>query len=294
MCSVFTLECWLRHFSRAERLNSVHALGGVAMAEKLHIISWSGGKDSTASVILAHEHGDPVDLIIMCVVWFDKARGIYGENPKHMAWVLDYAKPLFEAWGYKVVIITSEKDYIYHFHHIVKKSKLPERNGRMQGWLLGGMCRMNEEKVAPIRRYLKALKTDYEEYVGIATDEQERLASLKEKREKTSLLEKYGYTEAMAKDICEKYNLLSPTYKVAKRGGCWFCPNQGIKELADLKEHHADLWRELELLDAESNKVSEGFKYGKTFKQVTAEVENYLSNDGAQLSFEDYLQEVQL
>ena len=29
-----------------------------------YIASWSGGKDSTASIILAHEHNEPLDLII--------------------------------------------------------------------------------------------------------------------------------------------------------------------------------------------------------------------------------------
>lgn len=32
------------------------------------MISWSGGKDSTASIILAHEHREPLDEIIFCEV----------------------------------------------------------------------------------------------------------------------------------------------------------------------------------------------------------------------------------
>ena len=37
-----------------------------------YIASWSGGKDSTASIILAHEHDEPLDLIIFYEVMFDK------------------------------------------------------------------------------------------------------------------------------------------------------------------------------------------------------------------------------
>lgn len=33
-----------------------------------YIASWSGGKDSTASIILAHEHNEPLDLIIFSEV----------------------------------------------------------------------------------------------------------------------------------------------------------------------------------------------------------------------------------
>ena len=61
-----------------------------------HIVSWSGGKDSTATIILAHEHGLPIDLIIIALVWFDRKRGIYGEHPEHIKWVFEYAIPLFE------------------------------------------------------------------------------------------------------------------------------------------------------------------------------------------------------
>lgn len=48
---------------------------------KLNIICWSGGKDSTATIVLAHELGIPIDLIIISLIWFDKKRGIYAEYP---------------------------------------------------------------------------------------------------------------------------------------------------------------------------------------------------------------------
>lgn len=74
----------------------------MSAADKLHIVCWSGGKDSTATIVLAHEHGLPIDLIIICLVWFDKEREIYAESPEVVEWILNYAKPLFESWGYKV------------------------------------------------------------------------------------------------------------------------------------------------------------------------------------------------
>ena len=45
-----------------------------------YICSWSGGKDSTAQIILAHEHNEPLDLIIFSEVMFDK--NISGELPE--------------------------------------------------------------------------------------------------------------------------------------------------------------------------------------------------------------------
>lgn len=62
---------------------------------KKYIASFSGGKDSTASVILAHENGDPLDLIIFSEVMFDE--GISGEPPEHMEFIKSKCIPLFES-----------------------------------------------------------------------------------------------------------------------------------------------------------------------------------------------------
>ena len=257
-------------------------------SDKLHIVSWSGGKDSTATIILAHELGLPIDLIIMSVVWFDKSRGIYGENPEHIKWVIEYAKPLFESWGYKVEIITSERDYIYWFNHIITKTKHPERVGKKAGWLLGGKCCLNREKVRPMQKYIRSLG-DCEQYIGIAIDEKERLERLHEKKGQISLLEQQTLTKLDAYNLCARYNLLSPTYIEETRGGCWFCPNQSIVDFARLKKNHPELWDELSKLDEEPNKVSEGFKYGMTFKQVAVAVDDIVHS--SQLSLFDFIKE---
>ena len=48
------------------------------------VASWSGGKDSTASIILAHEHNEPLDAIVFSEVMFDLKNKISGENPRHI------------------------------------------------------------------------------------------------------------------------------------------------------------------------------------------------------------------
>ena len=67
----------------------------------------------------------------------------------------------------------------------------------------------------PIHDYYRQFK-GYEvvQYVGIAIDEPKRLARLSKKGniDKVSLLEKYGYTEDMAREKCLEYGLLSPIY----------------------------------------------------------------------------------
>ena len=72
-----------------------------------YIASWSGGKDSTASIILAHEHNEPLDLIIFSEVMFDE--NISGELPEHIDFIKNKAIPVFESWGYEVKILRAKK-----------------------------------------------------------------------------------------------------------------------------------------------------------------------------------------
>lgn len=239
-------------------------------------ISWSGEKDSTAGVILEHVHGMPKSKIILSEVMFDRKRNISGELPEHIDFVRNKAIPIFQSWGYDVKIVRAEKDYLDLFYHIVTRSKIPERNGKHQGFLLGGRCAANDRlKIKPIKDYLRSCDGEYIQYVGIAADEPERLNKLAGTN-KVSLVAEHGYTEEMAFELCRRYELLSPVYDFAKRGGCWFCPNQGYAEFAHLKQNHPDLWAELKRLSQEESLISQGFKWGETFAEAENRVDRII------------------
>lgn len=260
----------------------------------LYFHSWSGGKDSTASVILDHIHGLPHSKIIFSEVMFDKKRGISGELAEHIDFVKNRAIPQFKEWGYETEIVHSDKDYLDLFYHVRFKSKVEERNGKYAGWLVGGKCEANRDlKIRPIKQFYKQYAgQEYTEYVGIAIDEPERLERLRGTN-KVSLLERYNFTEQQAFDLCKEYDLLSPIYSFTKRGGCWFCPNQTINEFAHTKECYPELWAELEKLSHEPNIISQGFKWGKTFQQVTREVDEILEEKywaAAQMTIFDFLE----
>ena len=164
---------------------------------------------------------------------------------------------------------------------MTQKSKIPERNGKYSGWLIGGKCSANRDlKIAPVRNYFKKLDltgTDYTQYIGIALDEPKRLKRLKGSN-RISLLARFGFTEQMAYDLCKEYGLLSPIYNFSRRGGCWFCPNQGYAELTHIKMEYPELWEELRKLNAEENVVSHGCKYGKTLEEVEAIIDGKIQN----------------
>ncbi len=234
-------------------------------------LSWSGGKDSSASIILAYERKIPLDGIIFSEVMFDHSRGISGENPKHIEWVYETAIPIIEQMGYFVKVVRSKDDYLTLFNQRIQRSKIVERNGKKRGWLLGGMCIANDRlKVRPIKEFFKNAG-NIEQIIGIAIDEPERVARLKPNMR--SLLLESGIKEEKTYSICKSYNLLSPNYETRCRGGCWFCPNCSIREFAQFKKEFPELWLELEMLSKDKELVSHGFKYGRTFDSVNREID---------------------
>lgn len=246
------------------------------MEEMKYIASVSFGKDSVATVILAHIHKEPIDEIIFSEVMFDK--DISGEHPLHVDFIYKKAIPVFEEWGYKVKILRSEKNYLDCFFNVCGERAKAERVGKIRGFPIAFKCKINSDcKVSPIKKYLKQ-QNNVVQYVGIAIDEPERLKRL-ENTNKVSLLAKYGYTERMAKELCVEYGLLSPIYEVASRQGCWFCPNARTKELFYIKNNYSHLWGKLKELSKTENLVTKKFNRTETFE----ELEQRLEEEGKQI-----------
>lgn len=242
---------------------------------KKYIASCSFGKDSIATILLALEHNEPLDRVVFAEVMFDHERGISGEIPEHIEWVYNTAIPKLESMGVKVDVVKAKKDYVSFFANAVGGGKY---KGKLYGFPIGGMCVINRDcKMQPINKYYRQFK-EYAivQYVGIAADKPRRLARLQNKGNvsKVSLLDRYGYTEEMARRKCEDYGLLSPMYKAGNRGGCWFCPNCKINAFAELKNRHPELWAELLELSKTPNLCSYGFKYGMSVQEVDAKIES--------------------
>ena len=218
-----------------------------------YIASWSGGKDSTASIILAHEHKEPLDLIIFSEVMFDE--NIIGELPEHIDFIKNKAIPIFESWGYEIKILHAKLNYMDIFMIEPTRGK-HFGTGKKTGFPMSGRCQINKSvKVLPIKNFLSSIGEEFTQYIGIAVDEPVRIERIVNSGNKVSLLEKYGYTEHMAFELCKKYNLLSPVYEFAPRGGCWFCPNMRYAQLKHLRTHHPDLWSKLLELENEPDLI---------------------------------------
>lgn len=253
-----------------------------------YIASCSFGKDSIATILLAKEHNEPLDEIVYCEVMFDK--DISGELPEHRDFIYGKAIPIFESWGYKVVVLHSQNTYVDLFYRMVEKSKTEIRNGKIRGFPMSMGCHMNSgAKIPPIREYWKSQVEDVTQYVGIAIDEPLRIDRVIQSKNQVSLLQKYGYTEEKAKEKCKDYGLLSPIYKFTNRGGCWFCPNQKIQELKHLRDNHSDLWNTL----IELSKEDTANPYFNAFRKITVQdlEERFMWEDN-QMTVFDYMQSI--
>ena len=129
-----------------------------------YIASWSGGKDSTASIILAHENKEPLDIIIFSEVMFDK--NISGELPEHIDFIKNKCIPLFESWGYKTKILHADLTYMDIFLRQPTRGKR-FGTGMITGFPMSRRCQINRSvKVLPIKRFLKSFEEEFSAFTG--------------------------------------------------------------------------------------------------------------------------------
>ncbi len=263
--------------------------------DKFNVLLWSGGQDSTASLIVAHEEKVQIDLVLMARLWFDKERKIPAESPEHIYWVENIAKPMIESWGYPVEFVFAEKDYLDCFYEVRKNSANPDNIGKYAGFLMAGRCRMCGEKAKTMNRRIRELQEIYQvtEYCGIRIDEKERLKNMHNRKNQVSLLEQYICNIYEVRHLCKTRGLLSPDYQKRNRAGnCWFCPNQGTRESAALKSEHPNLWGELKALSAVENTIQRGFRYGVPFDEVERKVDYLIAHpipEQLSFDFDDFL-----
>lgn len=74
-----------------------------------YLYSWSGGKDSTAAIILSHIHNLPPSTVIFSEVMFDKKRGISAELPEHIDFIQNRAIPFLKNGVIRLKYYTRQK-----------------------------------------------------------------------------------------------------------------------------------------------------------------------------------------
>lgn len=234
------------------RINPPSEKNGIRAA-----VSWSGGKDSTATAILALNDGYEV-FIGHSFVEF--APGIPFVTKRMEEFIYSTADVL-KGYGVDVTII-KPVSYVELCRRVYKESPLQERNGKMRGYPCPMICEFQQYlKEYPMSRWKRSVHADVE-FLGICFDETNRHGQLH--GTKRSLLNERGYTQEGARQICEVNGLLSPVYTDADRDGCGLCFNakpDKIKEWLNDRPEAIPILREL---DAElKEKAIFGNRWGR-------------------------------
>ena len=245
----------------------------VQQTPMVYVLSLSFGKDSMAMLDEIIKRNLPLNYVIHCDIIFDK--NISGEHPLMAEWIPQAEKKIKELYGIDIIHLTAKKNFAEQFYTIKQKGNhIGDRYGfpyTIRAWCNSRL------KLDPIRRFINSLLKQgncVTEYVGIASDEQQRLERYKKletENHKYITLADLGIDEITAMDICEKNGLLSPKYKNSFRGGCWFCPKQSMWDLYQLWKDYPKYFNKLVEMEKDSLNT---FKPNKTIRQIKQEFES--------------------
>lgn len=200
---------------------------------KLHVVSFSGGKDSTAMLLRMIEENMPIDIILFCDTGLE-----FPEMYNHVDKVEKYI-------GRPITRLKANKDFMYYAteHEHVSGGKLTKGYGYPA--LRARWC-TRSLKLDVIDSYLKELKKDHEviEYIGIAVDEPERI------KNKVYPLVEWNMTEKECLSYCGERGFdWGGLYEIWSRVSCWCCPLQTLNSLRNLRKHRPELWERLKSMD---------------------------------------------
>lgn len=248
----------------------------------LCIVSLSGGKDSTAMLLMMLERGMPVDRIHYADVG---EMAEFEEMYEYIARVEIYTDR-------KVTTVRSDEHtarsmffgYPTRGKHMDEIRGFPPTVGpgcRYRSWL----------KVDPLEA---ASGTGNDIYIGIAADESHRSRCEEYTKGKNRYhfpLVEWGVTEAMCMEYLKARGLYNSLYDHFDRIGYWWCPKQPLKSLRSLWQHYPDKWAQLrELEEIQGRPFKHGYPAWELEPRFIAEQKmeaERLENEKAQLSLFD-------
>ena len=204
------------------------------------MVSFSGGKDSTAMLLRMLELGMQVDEIVFADTEF--------EFPE----LYTYIKRIEKYIGRKITILKPEAGLFKKwFYGATTRGR---NKGKVRGFpLVVYPCWWTRE--AKIKPLVKVQKDAEAVYIGIAYDEKERMSKV-DGNIKYPLVE-WKWTEQDCIDYLNSKGLFNPLYVNFDRLGCFFCQKQSQKSLFVLWKNYPKLWKKMLWWDKETKRVGD-------------------------------------
>ena len=211
--------------------------------DPLHIVSWSGGKDSKAMVIRMLELKMPVDMLLFAETFWEFPQ-MYEFHKNFRAWMGKYYPDI------PVKTVQTQTTWDHWFHGEVTRGKM---KGNKRGWPLAYFpCYWQREaKVKPLEKVCK----NNHRYIGYAADEKVRLAGVAMSDPDNgyhSPLGEWGWTEKDCLDYMESKGVAEQIHRDFNRTGCFLCPKQPVKSLEVMCEKYPEQWAQLMAMDEQA------------------------------------------
>lgn len=202
--------------------------------EKKHIVSFSGGKDSTTMLLMLLKRGYRVDEI----VFFDGG----WEFPQ----TIKHIKEVEERIKRPITIIRPEKgfDYFLSEHRIIETTDGKEKIKRIgRGWPFKSLRWCTKCKTENLIKGRSSAVW----YIGIAKDEVgRRMFNIPPNQKRRYPLMEWGITERQCLKYCYYKGFdFGGLYNHFSRISCFCCPFKRKLELKKLRKYYPDLWQTL-------------------------------------------------
>jgi len=199
-----------------------------------NIVSFSGGKDSTAMLLMLIEKGYPIDKIV------------FADTLEEFPEMYEYIAKVEKYINRKIIKVSPKTTFSKWFYGLAVKGK---HKGKMRGFPPNNAhCYWSREvKDYTLKKYCYGQNV----YLGIAYDEPNRI---KEHPKFNALypLNEWKMTEADCLSFLRQRDLHNSLYDRFQRLGCWFCPKQRKTSLKSLWQFYPYLWLKLKVLANES------------------------------------------
>lgn len=246
------VKAWLNEKSVRNKTSNNVTIGKYVMSDyrehiedsKKSIVSFSGGKDSTAMLLMMLERGMKIDYILFCDTGME-----FPQMYDHVNKVDSYIR---EKYGKGVTVLKSTTNFEYGLLHVLRQK------GKRAGTHGYGWSSMNNRwctytlKREPVSKFMKEhgfTKANTKMYIGIAADEPKRV------HDDIYPLFEWGITEEQALQYCYKHGFdWGGTVQRAHATFMLDLPNAGRARLEALVPRFPEFVERIKAIKQRSNK----------------------------------------
>ena len=216
-----------------------------------NVISFSGGKDSTAMVLKMIENDEPIHSIIFVDTEF--------EFPQMYDHIDQFEKYCLDTIGIGITRLKFSTPFEYMMtERIIKRGEHAGQKG--YGWPRINARYCTTYKTQAIDKYKRKIKMPFNECVGIAYDEPKRV------RAKRYPLVEMKMTEKDCLSLCYEYGFnWSGLYEKFDRLSCYLCPFKKLSEIEVIYREFPELWEKMKTLD---DQCVNDFRLDYTLKEL--------------------------